>query len=44
MHFMGLALALFVVAEIVAAGRAEVIEIDPLEVEARIRQLEEVAQ
>lgn len=39
-HFVGLAIVLFAVAEVVQATRAEVIEIDPVEVEARIRQME----
>jgi hypothetical protein len=39
-HFAGLALALFVVAEVVGRTRGEVIDVDPLEIEGRIRQLE----
>ncbi len=40
MHFVGLALALFLFAELAGAVRGHVIEIDPLEVEWRIQQLE----
>ena len=38
-YFVGLAVLLFAVAEAAERLRAEVIEIDPLEVEARVQQL-----